>query len=74
VEWKEGSQTREITVVGYFTDPRKIDAALGGGIPGVGSLPGVGGLTGTGTTGTTRTTGTTGTSGVRVVTPNTGTR
>jgi general secretion pathway protein I len=30
VEWKEGSRTREITVAAYITDPRKIDAALGG--------------------------------------------
>ena len=30
VEWKEGSRTRAVTVVGYFTDPRKIDAASGG--------------------------------------------
>jgi len=32
VEWKEGSRTQAVTVVGYFTDPRKIDAASGGGI------------------------------------------
>jgi general secretion pathway protein I len=59
VEWKEGSQKREVTVVGYFTDPRKIDAALGGGIPGVGALPGT-----TGTTGATGATGATGVTGV----------
>ena len=29
VAWKEGRRERAITVVGYFTDPRKIDAAAG---------------------------------------------
>ncbi len=29
VAWKEGRRDRAITVVGYFTDPRKIDAAAG---------------------------------------------
>jgi hypothetical protein len=32
VEWKEGSQTKAVTVVGYFTDPRKIDIASSGGL------------------------------------------
>jgi general secretion pathway protein I len=51
VEWKEGSQTRAVTVVGYFTDPRKIDAAAsgrltpaaGGGLTAPGSITGAGG-------------------------------
>ena len=30
VAWKEGSKKRFIQVVGYFTDPRKIDAVAGG--------------------------------------------
>jgi prepilin-type N-terminal cleavage/methylation domain-containing protein len=30
VEWPEGSQIRNVTVVGYFTDPRIIDAAASG--------------------------------------------
>jgi general secretion pathway protein I len=30
VQWPEGSQTKEVTVVGYFTDPRIIDAAMSG--------------------------------------------
>lgn len=47
VEWKEGSRTQAVTVVGYFTDPRKIDAASGGGIDP--SLLGQGTQTGTGT-------------------------
>lgn len=32
VAWKEGSRAQAVTVVGYFTDPRKIDAAAGGGL------------------------------------------
>jgi general secretion pathway protein I len=41
IEWKEGSKKRDITVVGYFTDPRKIDAALSPVVPGLpGGLPG----------------------------------
>ena len=38
VEWKEGKRTQAVTVVAYFTDPRKIDGAAGGRI-----VPGVGG-------------------------------
>jgi hypothetical protein len=30
VQWKEGSQTKEVTVAGYFTDTRVIEAAAGG--------------------------------------------
>jgi len=30
VEWKEGSRTKAVTVVGYFTDPRKVDMAASG--------------------------------------------
>jgi hypothetical protein len=30
VEWQEGTQTRVVSVAGYFTDPRKIDAAAAG--------------------------------------------
>jgi general secretion pathway protein I len=60
VEWKEGKTAHNVTVSGYFTDPRKIDAALGGGLPaGVQDL--LKGQTGTGTnplTGTRTTTGT----------------
>jgi len=32
VTWKEWNRTKEITVVGYFTDPRKVDAAVGGSL------------------------------------------
>jgi general secretion pathway protein I len=54
VEWKEGSRTRAVTVVGYFTDPRKIDAAasgritpaVGGGVSGPGPFRGAGGAAG----------------------------
>jgi len=35
VSWKEGRVPRSITVVSYFTDPRRVDKAAGGGI----SLP-----------------------------------
>jgi len=66
VHWKEGSQTRAVTVVGYFTDPRKIDAASGGTVaPGVGGLQQPGSTTGAANTGRTTTTPTT--------TPRTGT-
>lgn len=62
VSWKEGSQTRAVTVVGYFTDPRKIDAASGGGgLPTTGTTGAAGatGTTGATTTGSTPSTGTT---------------
>ncbi|MCC6750799.1 MAG: prepilin-type N-terminal cleavage/methylation domain-containing protein [Deltaproteobacteria bacterium] len=48
VFWKEGKSERSISVVGYFTDPRKVDAA-GGGLP---LLPGATGQPGTGQPGT----------------------
>jgi general secretion pathway protein I len=59
VQWKEGSQTREITVVGYFTDPRIIDTAARGQLTPGGAATGTGattGATGTGTGTGTRTT------------------
>jgi len=60
VEWKEGTRQKEVTVVGYFTDGRKVDAALGGAVlpGGLQSLTGgtQTGATGTGTTGNTLTT------------------
>jgi general secretion pathway protein I len=43
VAWKEGTMTRDISVVGYFTDPRTIDSALGGTLAPVST----GGTTGT---------------------------
>jgi len=50
VEWKEGKIAHNVTVSGYFTDPRKIDAALGGGLPaGIQDLLKGGAGTGTGT-------------------------
>lgn len=44
VEWPEGSRTKKVTVVGYFTDPRIIDAAMSGklttgGVPAPGGTP-----------------------------------
>ena len=45
VHWKEGHLVRAITVVGYFTDPRKIDMIAGG----LGGLTGATRGTGTGT-------------------------
>jgi general secretion pathway protein I len=66
VQWKEGSQEHEVTVVGYFTDPRKIDAALGG-LGGLGGLAPGGGQT-PGAPGATGGTGL-GTIGPRAVTP-----
>ena len=47
VHWKEGRLVRAITVVGYFTDPRKIDIAAGG-LGGATETPATG--TGTGST------------------------
>lgn len=68
VHWKEGRLVRAITVVGYFTDPRKIDIAAGG----------LGGLTGTTDTTTGTGTGSTAlpgtTSRTPTVSPTTGTR
>jgi general secretion pathway protein I len=55
IEWKEGSKVRDITVVGYFTDPRKIDAALSPVIPGVTGTTGTTGKTDTSKTTTTTT-------------------
>ena len=40
VLWKEGSRTRDITVVGYFTDPRKVDMAVSGRLTGGAQTPG----------------------------------
>lgn len=51
VHWKEGRLVRAITVVGYFTDPRKIDLAAGG----LGALTGDTTGTSTGTAGSTAT-------------------
>ena len=41
VEWKEGKRTQHVAVVGYFTDPRKVDMAASGRLPtsGAGQLP-----------------------------------
>ena len=45
VGWKEGSRAQEVTVVAYFTDPRKVDMAMGGGVvPGGVGLPGTSGV------------------------------
>jgi len=64
VEWREGTQTRVVSVAGYFTDPRKIDAAAAGTL-----------TTGTGTTdptsGATTATPTTGARGGVTTTPTT---
>jgi prepilin-type N-terminal cleavage/methylation domain-containing protein len=54
VEWQEGTQTRVVSVAGYFTDPRKIDAAAAGTL-----------TTGTGTTDATSGTGSTSATGAR---------
>lgn len=37
VEWKEGKLTRSVAVVGYFTDPRKVDMAASGQLTAPGS-------------------------------------
>lgn len=63
VFWPEGSQTREVTVVGYFTDPRTIDAAASGNLP----MPGAGALPGTGSSGGSGSSS--GSAGTNTVTP-----
>ena len=62
VLWQEGSHTRDITVVGYFTDPRKVDMAASGALPSAGSLTtgGSGQLPSTAPTGIFRSSPTTG--------------
>lgn len=66
VTWKEWNRSKEITVVGYFTDPRKVDAAASGSL-----IPsGVGGSAGSGTTAAG--TGNLGGSSFRTPTANTG--
>jgi general secretion pathway protein I len=35
VSWQEGTATRDITVVSYFTDPRQVDIAIGGSLGGL---------------------------------------
>ena len=37
VEWKEGKRKRHVAVVGYFTDPRKVDMAASGQLTSSGS-------------------------------------
>jgi general secretion pathway protein I len=56
VEWKEGSQIRNVTVVGYFTDPRIIDAAVSGKLQTGGTSGAAGsGSSGSGSSGRTTT-------------------
>ncbi|MFH1132802.1 MAG: hypothetical protein V1754_15825, partial [Pseudomonadota bacterium] len=35
VIWKEGNKEKSVSVVAYFTDPRKVDDAIGGRLGGV---------------------------------------
>ena len=46
VSWPDGAEDRAVTVVAYFTDPRKVDAAAGG----AGALGGTAGTTTPGST------------------------
>ena len=57
VNWYEGKKLEQVTVVTYYTDPRKVDQAIQLSIPtnlgGSGSGSGTGTGTGTGTSGST---------------------
>jgi len=67
VEWKEGKRKKHVAVVGYFTDPRKVDMAASGQLMSSGSTANPTGATppGTGPTSIFRTNPGTSTGGKR---------